>query len=311
LRDVVKHLKGKLAVAGPLPDWVFPHLPRYFYQALPDGRLPGALLSRDSWAHWVFAAIFAGVFLTLITLLFPRGTVRARQLFLTGVFTSTAGILLLLGLQLLAHATRGIIMVGGGIIGLAFWALKLIGGSYDIALDPSAGFWLSAFGFTISVGLLEEAVKALPVMYLAQSDRPVGWRSLCVVGLASGAGFGIAEGIRYCSDYYNGIEGLSIYLVRFLSCVALHSVWSGSVGIFAAQQRRRMQEISGVGGYLSAIYGVTIVSVILHGFYDTVLKKGYDVAALALAVLTIGVLAAQIEFMRKKEQPAMARLPMR
>jgi RsiW-degrading membrane proteinase PrsW (M82 family) len=224
---------------------------------------------------------------------------------MVGLFTATIGILILLGLQALAHATRGVVLIGG-ILSLPFWALKLLAGGYDIALDPNTGFVLSAFGFTVSVGVLEEGVKALPIMYLVRKGGVGGWRSMCVLGLASGAGFGISEGIQYCSSYYNGIYALNTYLVRFTTCVALHAVWSGTAGIFAYQQRKRIREAEGIWGRANALLNVIVLSVLLHGLYDTLLKKEHDAMALAAALVTIGVLAAQIEFMRRKERPALA-----
>jgi hypothetical protein len=48
--------------------------------------------------------------------------------------------------------------------------------------------------------------------------------SLLLWGMASGIGFGIAEGIMYSGRYYNGVAGADIHYVRFLSCVALHAI---------------------------------------------------------------------------------------
>jgi len=36
---------------------------------------------------------------------------------------------------------------------------------------------------------------------------------------------------------YNGLAGPGIYFVRFISCVALHALWSGSVGISVHRRR--------------------------------------------------------------------------
>jgi hypothetical protein len=50
------------------------------------------------------------------------------------------------------------------------------------------------------------------------------------------------------------------------------------------------------------LVNVTVLSVLLHGIYDTLLKKEHDVLALLVAVISVGVLATQIEFMRRQEQ---------
>ena len=48
-----------------------------------------------------------------------------------------------------------------------------------------------------------------------------------------------AEGIMYSSRYYNGFASPGIYFVRFISCVALHALWTGSVGI-SVHRRQEM-----------------------------------------------------------------------
>ena len=63
----------------------------------------------------------------------------------------------------------------------------------------------------------------------------MGWRGACLLGLASGIGFGVSEGIMYSSTQYNGWSGSDIYIVRFVSCVALHAMWAASVGIAIAR----------------------------------------------------------------------------
>ena len=69
-----------------------------------------------------------------------------------------------------------------------------------------------------------------------------------LLGLASGVGFGVSEGITYASNYYNGIQTAGIYGVRFISCVALHSMWSAAAAITAFERQRLVKEpIKGAG----------------------------------------------------------------
>ena len=117
-------------------------------------------------------------------------------------------------------------------------------------------------------------------------------------GLASGAGLGISEAISYSSSFYNGIDGTSQYLVRFISCVTLHAVWTGAAGIFVYQQRKSIDETN----YFSAIFGVIVPCMLLHGLYDTFLKKDYNLLAMITAVASFALLAKLIEHMRKKEE---------
>lgn len=122
-----------------------------------------------------------------------------------------------------------------------------------------------------------------------------------MLGLASGAGFGIAEGIIYCGDFYNGIMGPGVYYVRFISCVALHSVWSALAAITVFQNRGRFVAADGIGALLGcALHSITLAAV-LHGFYDTLLKKECSFLALLLAAGSVLLLAYRIQAMRRLE----------
>lgn len=61
--------------------------------ALPDHRIEGAHLSRDSWMHWLYAGIAASLFFSLLTLAFPASRASPQQVLRIGVFTGTIGIL--------------------------------------------------------------------------------------------------------------------------------------------------------------------------------------------------------------------------
>src|SRR5207248_2459282 len=96
-------------------------------------------------------------------------------------------------------------------------------------------------GFTCGVGLCEELCKAAPLLLHYHNKAEYTWRTAMLIGLASGIGFGVSEGITYSSDFYNGIDTGGIYLVRFISCVALHAVWSGAAGIVAFRTQNHLQ----------------------------------------------------------------------
>ncbi|TXT22320.1 MAG: hypothetical protein FD138_3522 [Planctomycetota bacterium] len=141
-------------------------------------------------------------------------------------------------------------------------------------------------GFTLGVGLCEEVCKAVPIAIYLNSTRNANWRGACLVGLASGIGFGVSEGITYSSDYYNGISGFSIYLVRFVSCVALHALWSGCV----AQLMVRNQDHLGLDW--ESVFGFVVyylsIAMVLHGLYDTLLKQEHHLWALGIAAASFG-----------------------
>jgi RsiW-degrading membrane proteinase PrsW (M82 family)/ribosomal protein S27E len=268
-----------------------------FLRSLPEQRIPGALLSRDSWFHWLFAASSGVVFAFLFLGLFRSYMHAMGGAVVAGVFTATIGIILLLGLQLAAFASAGIGLRGFGrrvgILTLIFLVVKAIGFSYRCALEPGAGFVSSFMGFTLGVGICEEVCKILPVIVYMATATNVSWQSSCLVGLASGVGFGVSEGIMYSSTYYNGISGGDIYLVRFISCVALHSVWTGAGAVLLYfNQENLHSDWSDIIMILALTLGVPII---LHGLYDTLLKQNMPAMALVTAVMSVAWLISVVE----------------
>ncbi len=270
------------------------------FDALPGHRFEGALLSHDTYVHWGFAALSAGMFFGLILLLFPPGHTKVVHLLVVGLFTGTLGILLLLALQWAAFHLP--LMRGGGWVTLIVDLIWLIGLSYRMALGDY-NIFLSIIGFTAGVGFCEEACKALPLIWKARDSGFVSWRSAMLWGLVSGVGFGVSEGVTYSHDYYNGVHGGQIYLVRFISCVALHGIWAAATGI---NVYRRQDFFRGQLHPLEWVMqvGITvIVPMILHGLYDTLLKQEYNWLAVVVALASFGWLAWQIELAKRKLDP--------
>lgn len=269
--------------------------------SFPGERIQGAFLPRKTWWHWAFAGLSALSFLTLCVALFPSKRVRPAELFLIGFFTGTVGIILLVAVQLLALVTQGLWIKGAGAFTFIFYVLKFIGFSYRSALDPDANLVVSFLGFTFGVGLCEELCKALPLIWYYRSCDGVSWRSAVRWGLATGAGFGVAEGITYSSDFYNGLHGAEIYLVRFVSCVGLHAVWSASVALMLYRHHETIQGDQEWYRLALPLLRIMAVPMVLHGLYDTVLKMQLHEMALATAVVSFGWLAWQIESLREQE----------
>ena len=258
---------------------------------LPEQRIQGAWLSRTTYAHWGLAAIATVIFFLFLGFLASDGSAEPMHVLAVGLFTATIGIGFLLLVQAIASFTTGRMLVGRSVLVLLFYIFKFIAFSYDAASNPENGFVLSLFGYTFGVGLCEELVKTLPLLWQGQESRGKSWRTLFIWGLASGAGFGIAEGILYSSRYYNGISGPGIYLVRFLSCVALHAIWSGSVAVTLYLQRDLFAAIDTWYDWIAPILLVIGVPMLLHGLYDTCLKRDLNAMALLVAIASFGWLA--------------------
>jgi RsiW-degrading membrane proteinase PrsW (M82 family) len=274
---------------------------RKLFDALPGHRFEGALLSHESHAQWMYALLAAGAFFGLALLMLPADTTRPMHVFLTGLFTGTAGVLLLLGVQLIAEAMRGRVIIPRSIVGIIFLILKGIQLSYDAANNPDSNFFLSALGFTFGVGLCEELCKALPLLWHYRRKATLDWRGACLWGFLSGVGFGVSEAIMYAGRY-NGVEGADIYLVRFISCVGLHGIWAAAAGIFIYKHQNLIQDVE--NWYQMLFHAAVLVSVpmVLHGFYDTMLKKEMNGAALVVALLSFGWLVYQVESARRADR---------
>ena len=253
--------------------------------------LDGAHLSRDSLVHWVYAFVASVAFLALMNAMRHMTKVTIGGLMLTGVLTGTIGILMLLAFQVIAELSLHIRVMGGGIAALIILVIKFIGYSYRAAMDPNSGFLWSFVGFTCGVGFCEEICKAVPVFYYLRNTRSSDWRGTCLLGFASGAGFGISEGIMYAGAFYNGVEPVTAYVVRFVSCVALHAILSGGVALLMFGNQ---DYLDGDNDWVTFLWGgmtYILIAMVLHGLYDTLLKQHLNPVAFLVALVAFGWLA--------------------
>jgi RsiW-degrading membrane proteinase PrsW (M82 family) len=155
--------------------------------------------------------------------------------------------------------------------------------------------------------MCEELCKSLPLLVHYKNKADMPWRGACMWGLISGVGFGVSEGITYSSDFYNGMSGGDIYVVRFVSCVALHAIWSGAAAIFIYKHNNLLSDGEGFFNFLLGAAALVSIPMVLHGLYDTLLKKDYDVWALVTAIVSFAWFAFQVETARRtydeQEQP--------
>jgi RsiW-degrading membrane proteinase PrsW (M82 family) len=238
-----------------------------FYEmldALPGARIQGALLGRHSVWHWLMAIASTALFAGLIRLALPT-SVSAKEILLTGLFTGTLGVLLLLGAQL-------------------FGMFCCIGMFYLAAFDPDAPFGPSLIGFVFGIGFLEETCKCLPILFKLYRRQLVSWRESAVIGMASGAGFGISEGILYATRHYNGLEGADMYFVRFLSTVALHVMLSAACAIMVQRKQEHLTEEMDFINWTLTLMAIIIMPIFMHGLYNALAKQHLEVASLAVSI---------------------------
>ena len=252
-------------------------------QKLPEQRLDGAYLSQNSHMHWAFAGASAFGYLMVILLLFPLGKATTPQLLSAGLFTATVGIFLLLAFQFLA-----MFMLTVNVSNVIVAFLQFIAIAYVYAEHPGSGIITSFLAFTFSAGLCEEFCKGFIVFRHFRKYATLDWRGACVLGLASGVGFGVAEGIHYAGSY-NGVAGAEIYWQRFVSCVGLHAIWSAAVGLAAWRYRDDLKKS------WWTIFRIIWAPMIMHGLYDTLLTKDHPGAAVLCAIAGFAWLAYQFE----------------
>ncbi len=300
LEAIAKH--PEIIARAENSDMSVDQLKTELFNTLPNHHVTGALLAYDSHAQWLMALAAAAAYFTFLLLVFPKASRYSKGLLFAGLFTGTAGIILLLAFQWAAFHMP--LIIPRGIIGLVLLVVKLIGWSYSLADDPDSNFFLSFLGYTCGVGLCEEIAKAIPMLWrikTAPGDEDASWNSLMLWGLASGIGFGIAEGIMYSGRYYNGLAGADMYYTRFISCVVLHAMWAGAVGISIYRRQGDLINADNNWSYFLNVVLIIIVPMVLHGLYDTLLTKDHDVWALVVALATFVWLAYQIERQQRAE----------
>jgi len=280
-----------------------------FLRALPGERVEGAFLSRSSWVPWGYAGAAAVGFWAILIFLFPMGRANSLHLWTVGLLIGTVGVLLLWGFQFVALYSRG--LRGGGAIGMiVLGILQFVGYSYEAALDPENGFFKSLAGYTLGVGLCEEVCKILPLAIAFRLGARLDVRGAVAWGLAMGVGFGVSEGIHYSGQYYNGLSGGEAYGVRFVSCVALHAVWSGTASLFLWSTRGEFEEPEHWYGMITPLVLAVGPSMALHGLYDTLLKR--DLPLLACGVAAASYLAffrLSAIYRRREEKAGAGALP--
>lgn len=262
----------------------------------PNKKLRSAWLPRDSVLHIYLAMVCSIGFVFTVCICLPKGFTRIPLMLMIAGFTGVFGIGMLLIVQYLAVTGLGALLGGPFAI-----IIIMIGIAYRSLLNPDLPFINCLMSYTFGVGLCEEIIKALPIFIIFLGRTRLRWHECCAMGMASGIGFGIAEGIHYSGEFYNGLCDQLTYFVRFISCVMLHAVWCAASALFL----HRYQKIThGHMGFLMGFYRLLIlisIPMVLHGLYDTFLAKNMDGMALAVALFSFGWLVIMVESARDKD----------
>lgn len=81
-----------------------------------------------------------------------------------------------------------------------------------------------------------------------------------------------------------------LYSTRFISCVGLHAVWSAIAGMLTWTFRDSVREGMPEGQSWICTAVTLTAPILLHGFFETFLKKGYLQYALLTGLISFAVL---------------------
>ena len=164
-----------------------------------------------------------------------------------------------------------------------------------------AGVVQRVFGLILGVGLVEELVKALPILWIFLRNREPGTvREITYLGCVSGFAFGVSEGVAYSIFYaatmLRGDMPLGVYVVvqlsRLITLPLLHAVWAGIAAQFIAlgvetPPLRRGLILSGIA-----------IAALIHGVYDLLSSTILGFAFAMLTVLLFIAYVRSVEAMR-------------
>jgi RsiW-degrading membrane proteinase PrsW (M82 family) len=135
------------------------------------------------------------------------------------------------------------------------------------------------FGMLVTVGILEEIVKLLPVLVLVSSAKAeeLDVRSVGFVGAMSGLGFGVVEGLHYSYAIYLPAEcPAGIYVMRFISIAFMHAAWTLLAALLVFRFRgtgQRLMAMAEGGGWeiwvgIGCVVAVCFPSALIHACYN-------------------------------------------
>ena len=177
----------------------------------------------------------------------------------------------------------------------------LIGAAQD------AGFLRHVAGTLLGVGLSEELIKTIPLLWMFVRNREPGTvREITYLGCVSGFAFGVSEAVAYSLFYaqtvVRGDMPLGVYVVvqlaRLITLPLLHAVYSGIAGQFIAlgvetPRMRRALIVAGIA-----------IAALLHGLYDLLSNTILGFAIAVAAVLLFIAYVRSIDAMRNAVRAA-------
>ena len=220
-------------------------------------------------AAWFFGLYFAALWLMVLYFAMRPGKMEITPLAQIAVFTAFAGVFLVLLIQQVPP-------------------FSLL---YQDAFQ--GGFVLRTLGFVLGVGVLEEAIKGLPVyLFVSRTKDNLTPLQFSFCGAVSGLAFGVSEAVSYSYKYSmhlrQGDFGFGTYIVvqllRLITLPLLHACWSAIMGYFLGLAYRYKKPSKTL-----FIFGLGITA-LLHGLYDALGSTRMFGAFGSLGVATISLI---------------------
>lgn len=253
-------------------------------------------LSAGSREHYVLFIAAAVLFLLLACVLFGYRLQTVLCFAGFGAFGCLASVTLLKVLWAMSAQAHPPVQGHVNLVNDALFAIRI---GYTALERPGN----EMLGYIAGVGVAEELAKVLPVCVLAIFG--VSMRFKLIAAFALGAGFGLAESILYSERFYNGNAPLLTYIMRFVSLVALHAMFTtiacGGLALASKMPGLRTAAAMGQGVEwvgLIAVVGL-IPAVVLHGIYDATVTMPSPVYALATIGVTVLFFALTICYGRR------------
>ncbi len=152
-------------------------------------------------------------------------------------------------------------------------------------------FPINMIGYILGVGLTEEFVKMLPLLYLLRrAKEPLLPQTLVYYGLMSGIAFGVFEGVQYQTQVNIQADYTTAFVLNIarLTCLPfLHALWCGICGYFVGFANLYPR-------YKRSLYVLALaIPATLHGLYDTFAGSFY-LLSLAVAFISVLLLTAYL-----------------
>jgi RsiW-degrading membrane proteinase PrsW (M82 family) len=153
------------------------------------------------------------------------------------------------------------------------------------AYTKTNSFILRLTGYIFGVGVIEETVKAIPLLLILRNAKePYIPLSLVFYGLMSGIAFGVFEGVQYQMTENIKLDYSTAFfmnIARLTILPFLHAIWTGIAGYFIVSANMYHK-------YRFVLYFMAIfVPAVIHGLYDALGWSSLGMLFILLSVMLL------------------------